>query len=243
MSARITIQSGIAAGTAHDVDRRVVRVGSDPQSDICLPSANIPAHALTLEFRDEGCRIYNRCRNNVYVGAHVVAPDEVAAWPETDILELDDEIELLLDLNPEDEPGVSMSYDEAFTEAPTPAAPESSKQTENRANGAKTVIQLAVTVVCLIGCVLLLVRDQTRKEPQSSGSSFEQVIDEAFAAEVSPALIKRLQHAEALRIRGRKDHADREFMRIRDDLVTVGPTDSSHKGILELTQSRLGASK
>ncbi|MEM7315246.1 MAG: FHA domain-containing protein, partial [Planctomycetota bacterium] len=80
MPAKITVQSGIAAGASHWIQQRVVRIGSDPTAEVCLPSANVPGHALTLEYKDGNYRVYNRCRDNVYVGTRVVEPNRVATW-------------------------------------------------------------------------------------------------------------------------------------------------------------------
>ena len=60
MSASVRIESGIAAGTNYWIDRPVLRMGSDPQCEISLPSAELSPHALTLEFRGGVYRAYNR---------------------------------------------------------------------------------------------------------------------------------------------------------------------------------------
>ena len=52
MSAGIRVDSGVSAGTKYWIDRAVLRIGSDPQCDICLPSTELEPHAVTLEFRD-----------------------------------------------------------------------------------------------------------------------------------------------------------------------------------------------
>ena len=49
MPAGIRVDSGISVGTTHWIERAVLRIGSDPQCDICLPSTELDAHALTLE--------------------------------------------------------------------------------------------------------------------------------------------------------------------------------------------------
>lgn len=239
MSARITIQSGIAAGSYHDVYQRVARVGSDPGSDICLPSANIPGHALTLEFREEGCRVYNRCRNNVYVGAQVLEPDQVAPWPETDILELADDIELLLDLAPETiVPAID--HDDEIVESQASTAAVGQPRATKASGSGRTLMQLGVTVACLVGCVLLLVRDQSRKEPRKSEISFGQVIADSLESDTPRSLIQRLQYAEAQRVRLRHEAATSEFEQIRDDLLSAGqPIGVTESAILALIQERL----
>jgi hypothetical protein len=151
MPARITIQSGVAAGTSHRINSRVARVGSDPQSDVCLPSADIPAHALTLEFQDSpelqdaSCLVYNRCRSRIYVGAQVVEPDQSVHWPETDILQMDQGIELLLDFDDSngtgtwanDESEYADGMDDSSTAEPISGL-EGSQENWNAANTVRT---------------------------------------------------------------------------------------------------------
>lgn len=227
MPAKITVQSGISAGTFHWIEQRVARIGSDPQSEICLPSANIPAHALTLEFRDDTCRVYNRCQNNVYVGTQVIAPDEVATWPETDILQLGDDSELLLDFADE-VPKSSNEFEFAeeaigdetagseFEQA-TDLANENSKQS----GGIKTVMQLAVTIACLAACAaMMLVKPSEGSTSTNNQLDFETVIDNARqSSTTSKELIQRLQFAEAAVVRNDNDAATDRFARLRDDLA------------------------
>jgi hypothetical protein len=246
MSARITIQSGIAAGTSHRLENRVARVGSDPQSDICLPTAEVPGHALTLEFRDDHCRVYNRCRDNVYIGAQVVGPDQVAEWPETDILQLGEDIELMLDFEDDNENHNvlnGLEYDEPVqsgdeaAQAPTVRSSSSSS--------AKTLLQLGVTVLCVIGCVLLLIRDKNRTAPKADAPDFAAVVLNGLKnPSVSSELIRRVQHAESQRIRGQEETARRQFVSIRDDLMPHFANNRTERTeelepIFKLVQSRL----
>lgn len=250
MNARITIQSGIACGTSHRINSRVARVGSDPKSDVCVPSAGIPSHALTLEFRDNSCLVYNRCRESVFVGAQVVEPEHVVEWPETDILQLGSDTELLLDFETEDSHSFPIEELDAVDSAETDdGVPHDSLEGENSSSNqkstSKTVLQLVVIVACLAGCVLLLVRDQNRKAGVKSGPGFSDVISAALTdTEISPNLLRRIQFAEAQRIRGREDEAMELFQRIRDDLlVQMGnfesTEDTPQRQLIQLVQDRL----
>src|SRR5262245_4069268 len=80
MSAIIHVQSGIAAGTNYWIDRPVLRIGSDPQCEICVPSAELAAHALTLEYRTGTYRVYNRGAEPISVGATSVARGSATEW-------------------------------------------------------------------------------------------------------------------------------------------------------------------
>jgi hypothetical protein len=250
MSARITIQSGIAAGTSHRIEGRVARIGSDPKSDVCLPTADVPGHALTLEFRGDGCLVYNRCQQNIYIGAQVVEPDDAVEWPETDILQLGPNIELLLDFEDSDTPCLDSADEyEIDPEETISAAPDSDpserKQGKASSTSTKTALQVGITILCLAGCALLLIRDQNRKSTPVSGPGFSEIISTAIATPgISSELIQRLQHAEAQRVRGRLDTAEEEYQSIRDDLVAELDEPCSASGelnseILRFIQTRL----
>lgn len=251
MFARITIQSGIAAGTSHVIQGRVARVGSDPDTDVCLPTADIPSHALTLEFRDEGCRVYNRCRNNVLIGSQLVQPDQIAAWSETDVLQLGNDTELLLDYEEETDTDEEIQDVPQWEQDPDnietgedPDQQDAGQAMKGNKGFASTVFQLVVTAVCLAGCVLLLVRDQNLKAGPDSGPGFTEIISTALVdTSVSPILVQRIQYAEAQRIRGRKEFAQKEFQSIRNDLPgseLVNQNGSrSQTQILRFLQTRL----
>ena len=96
MSAKIRIESGISAGTNYWVDRPVLRIGSDPQCEICLPSAELSPHALTLEFRGGTYRAYNRGTSAVTIGNATVQPGGVGAWAEDETAHLPGDLRLVL---------------------------------------------------------------------------------------------------------------------------------------------------
>lgn len=257
MPANITIQSGIAAGTSHRIDNRVARVGSDPQSDVCLPTADIPGHALTLEFRGESCLVYNRCRDRIYVGAQVVEPAQSVNWPETDILQLGQGIELILDF---DDAETNHTIDDFEDEhaanelangpmAESAAHLQNTEGLKNRSNTAKTVAQISVTVLCLVGCIFLLLRDQNRNSSSIEGPGFASVVSSGLEnPAVSRKMIQRIQHAEAHRVRGRSKDARKAFQFIRDDLVeetqsSNSDSDNPNSKLLRFVQSRLADAK
>lgn len=247
MYPRITIQSGISAGSTYRIERRVARIGSDPQSDVCLPTTDIPSHALTLEFRDESCLVYNRCRSQVVIGAQIVAPEQSAVWPETDILQLDGGIELLLDFDDEPVTPSMIDYDvDEAVEADDSDRGESGDLPVATAakNSSKTVVQLAVTALCIVGCVLLLLRDQNRSKPTVQISLQEVVDANVGDSTQNHQLVQRVQFAESQRVRGRAKAATKEFQFIRDDLVgsqaeSGGEAAEFQSKVLMFVQSRL----
>ncbi len=236
MPAKITIQSGISAGSSHWLDSRVVRIGSDPTADVCLPSADVASHALTLEYRDGHYRIYNRSGCNVFMGTHVVAPDDVATWVDTDILQLGDEIQLVLDVGedpaPTGQPRNRGGDDVASQEEPAISTRNSvSARHRNGSVPAAGVdvaskssrfgIQLGVILACVVGSILLLARHQLQARPDAQPPpQFAEVIQTALASPTtSRELVARLQFAEAAVVRGDKQAAVERFERLRDDLL------------------------
>src|SRR6478735_2232309 len=104
MSAKIRIESGISAGTSYWIDRPVLRIGSDPQCEFCLPSAELSPHTLTLEFRGGAYRVYNRGTSAVSIGRAVVQPGGAAAWEEGDTAQLPGGLQLVLEVDGDPRP-------------------------------------------------------------------------------------------------------------------------------------------
>ena len=256
MPAKVTIQSGISAGTSHWIEKPVARIGSDPQSDVCLPSADVPSHALTLEFRDGQYRIYNRCNANVLVGNQVVEPGHATGWSDSETLLLNADIALLLELDADPTPmsmaSVSVpayatdeeedAYETSEAELNYPDAPNQASS-----DSSKFMLQLAVTVMCVLGCVALLARESLKdaSTDQREAPSFAGVVRTASDAKTAPELIQRLQYAESAAIRGNRKSARTRFGELRDDLVPLRDTfvtenRDSELAILDFVEYRLG---
>ncbi len=116
MSANIRVESGISAGTKVWIDRPVLRIGSDPQCDVCLLSAELAPHAITLEFRDGNYRAYNRSQSPVNIGSTVVQPGANAVWQADDTLQLPGDLRLALEIDgdPRPAPRPDSQYDDGF---------------------------------------------------------------------------------------------------------------------------------
>ena len=252
MPAKLTIQSGISAGTSHWIERPVIRVGSHPQSDVCLPSADVPSQALTVEYRDGRYRVYNRCDSDIFVGTQPVPSGSVADWPDTDILQLTDEVSLVLDV--EDDPTpmpMKMAAEYAYDDEDESDIESGfdTGLTESVASGdqSKTLLQIGVIVMCLLAGVGLLARDSMRKGSQRQDPpSFAKVVRGAVASkETSPELLQRLQYAESAAVRGNKSTARERFGALRDDLVPqkdsfIASNREPELAILDFVEYRLG---
>ena len=81
MRLKITVTTGLTAGTNYPIEKNVVRIGAGSQCDICLPVSDLEPHAATVEFRNGESVLYNRCRRPIRIGSTEVAPGERANWP------------------------------------------------------------------------------------------------------------------------------------------------------------------
>jgi len=253
MPAKIVVQSGISAGAAHWIEKAVVRVGSAPRSEICIPSATVQQHALTVEFRDGSYRVYNRTPANIAVGSQVVLPGKAVVWHDSIALQLNDEIQLLLECDADPtpvpmraaEPFAAMN-DAEFTADPEPEIAAVPQETSPKDNSS-FMLQLAVTVLCILGCIGLLAREsmkgQTadRREPPS----FAAVVRNANETTTASELVQRLQYAEAAVVRGNRKSARTRFGKLRDDLIPlkeqfVANERTAELAILDFVEYRLG---
>lgn len=258
MPAKITVQSGISAGTTHWIERPVIRIGSDPQSDVCLPSADVAAHALTLEYRDGQYRVYNRCRSNVFVGMRSVETGKAVTWADTDLLQLNDDIELVLDVE-EDPTPRPMRPDDVYENEeednfPGEVTDRSTlsqvaiKSDSAKEDSSKFLIQLAVTILCFAGCAGLLAREALKAEDAGGFVKppiFTEVVRDANSSNTSPELVQRLQFAESAAIRGNEKSARERYSSLRDDLLQLRNTFLSESrnpelAILDFVEYRLG---
>lgn len=246
MNARIVVQSGISAGAAHWIEKNVVRIGSDTASDMVIPSTALEAHALTVECRQSGYQAYNRGQQPIFVGGQLVQPGAHAKWSDTDLLELADGVTLALELDieptqPASRASATGSVDHRSATQHVPS--ELTKATSANATSAtpsKYALQLGVIGVCVLGCVLLLVRDQLRGEEASAARApkFDTVIRSLLDSESSFAdnLVERLQVAEAAFVRDQREMARQHYRRLRDSVTLADTTDESSMLARQLTE-------
>ena len=104
---------------------------------------------------------------------------------------------------------------------------------------------MGITLACVIGCVLLLMRDAKRAAAPDRAPAFAAIVSEAIeAGDTSPELLRRLQFAESLYVRGEQDAARVRFAALRDDLMAIrarldAENRESELAILSLLESRL----
>lgn len=225
MSASVRIESGIAAGTSYWIDRPVLRVGSDPQCEISVPSADLPAHALTLEFRGGAYKAYNRTSTPIFLGSTSVQPGAAGAWSDGDVLTLPGDVRLLLafDGDPRPSPRPDLRMDDGFDgdrqtaagEAPKAATPEEAQKAKS-----KTLMQMIIIGVCLAGGGLLLMNSGDTETTAEDRPSFAQIVETSLKKDANiRTLVQKLQYAESFIVRGNDEVARTQFSELRDQLT------------------------
>lgn len=224
MSAHIRVESGISAGTSYWIDKPVLRVGSDPQCEICLPSADLAAHALTVEFRDGRYRTYNRGTSAVVVGSTTVPPGGVADLPADQSVQLPGDLRLVLQVNgdprPCPRPSNSNRDDDSDFEIED-VSPDVADADATAKKPSKTVMQLAIIGFCVLGGAAFLAMPESEAAVETQEiPTFEMLVDESLAIG-APARdrLQRLQHAESALVRGHYDLAKARFSTLRTQLV------------------------
>jgi hypothetical protein len=231
MSASIRVETGISAGTMYWIDRPVLRIGSDPGCEICLPTADVAPHALTLEFRDGNYRAYNRSSEPIRIGAAVVQQGATAVWGGDQAVQLPGDLRLVLqvDGDPRPSPRVDSRRDDGFVLQDggllAPGGPEAAAEATAKKKSSSTMVQLAIIGACILGmAVFLSMRGGGGGTAQSNEQrvSFDQIVATALQADkddAARALLPRLQFAQAALVRGHRELARLRFLKLRDQLI------------------------
>ena len=123
-----------------------------------------------------------------------------------------------------------------------PASVQAEKRQASTSGSAKTMVQLGVTLLCILGCVLLLVRDANRKAPKTDAPDLASIVSSGLEnPKVANELVHRVQHAEQQRIRGQEEASRSEFLSIRNDLMVSGQASAEEDldPIVAFVQARL----
>jgi hypothetical protein len=255
MPASVHVESGISAGTKYWIDRAVLRIGSDPQCDICLPSAELAPHALTLEFRDGNYRAYNRSASPVSVGASLVQPGASAIWRADETIQLPGNVRVALEIDgdPRPTPRPESREDDGFGDEtatlPMGAAAADAATAEAAAKKSKSsLIQMAIIGVCVLAMAgLLMMKNGGGKETAAADRpTFNELVQASLTKdEAHRAIIRRLQYAQAAIVRGNIKLAHQRFAKLRDQLVShvdslSGDAKKDAEQVLSYVEYRLG---
>jgi hypothetical protein len=227
MSANIRIESGIAAGTNYWIDRPVLRIGSDPTCEICLPTAELPPHALTLEFRNGVYKAYNRSSSPLTLGSAAIQPGAAGAWDDGDMLILpgDQRLVLAIDGDPRPCPRPERQANDGFAdETSAPAGDESAAAAEVATKAkSKNLMQMATIALCVVGGGGLLLLNNSgglSPAPAADRPTFDSIVNDSLKKDATiRALVQKMQYAQSFVVRGNTDAAKEYFGQLRDQLL------------------------
>lgn len=251
MSASVRIESGIAAGTSYWIDRPVLRVGSDPNCEISLPSADLAPHALTLEFRSGAYRGYNRGGEAVMLGGAMLQPGASGVWNDGDTLTLPGNVRLVLafDGDPRPCPRPDARMNDGFDDDQVDDAVAAATATPEGAKKAKSnsLMQLAVIGLCVVGIGgLLLLNNSTSEAPVANRPTFDEIVKASLKqGGEAKVRVQKLQYAVAFLVRGDTETAQAQFSALRDQLIREKDswTEAERKDAqdtLDYVESKLG---
>ncbi|NND98963.1 MAG: hypothetical protein HKN47_16725 [Pirellulaceae bacterium] len=232
MSARICFLVNGASNKDVWIEKPVIRIGSHPDNDICIPSPDLAEHALTLEYRQGNYNIYNRTDGVLDVGAQSIASGAAGLWSDQGELRLQDGTVLRLELFDNGAPAprpktidVSDTFQNADTEGGHSPQVETAEKTDDGSR-AQTILQLAVIAGCFLVTAVIVVSqfvDFGSGDKSQSVDVRKLSTDLASAAAESNTdslvvLQRLLQDAEFARLRGDQESAIESYALLRSIL-------------------------
>ena len=230
MPAIIRILSGPGSGREHWIDSPVMRIGSHPESDFCLPSPQIAQHAITLEFRNKQYVVLNRSEQAFRIGKRTIEKGAKDTWANSEQLEFPGVAMLTLYIDRDPAPCPKPKGNEPSS---VPIPDETGEVVDESIEIAtlptkssfsrKEMLQLAVTIACCVGVVAILAfkampqKIDAKVENKVSLSDVLEDSRDPMAAEDKSyqVLIDELKVAGVLRSKGDKEGAVTKLQNIR----------------------------
>jgi hypothetical protein len=175
MSARIQVTGGMAHAAEYRIQGEVVRIGSDPASEVVVPEA--PRHWLVLQFRDGEFLIHDRAKEPFLLGNRVVpAGSPPIVWPAREPVRVRN-VALHLYCDDGAAPGPLSSAEKSELSAEEMLAPSAG---EDRRRAGVSAGQVAILLACglLIGLMLLDLASSSAPRPQPQ---FDELIERLSA--------------------------------------------------------------
>jgi hypothetical protein len=252
MPTEVVVLSGMGAGTKFPVEKHVTRIGSATQMDFVVPNLELPRHALTLEYRDGQYHVFNRLPQPVKLEGNDIPPQGSAVWPSHKPLELPGNMALELQSTGDPapsrvDPRIGLPLPEGDATDAGGEEDEEVARSEKKTDS-KTIFQLAVIAVCIVGCGLLIAyKNMEPPEAETAELPERSEIVQACleSPNVSPEIVQSLQYAELAMVRGDKEKARERFDRLRDVLLwnretTETSPDRVEDQLLAYVVARLG---
>jgi len=229
MPANIRIITGVGSGREHWIERAVTRIGSHPDCDLCLPSPDLAAHAVTIEFRNRAYVIHNRSERSIQVGQRSIEKQSQSVWAAGEKLVFPEvaELMLLVDRDPLPSPKPIVTETDP---APLEQSDEEEVQVQEQPSVAKgglspkEIVQLAITIACVLGIIAIIVYKmfpQDSREPsvrivklsEVLGDRIKNTTDKGYAA-----MVDEVQEASVLKSKGDIAEATKKLTRVRTQL-------------------------
>jgi hypothetical protein len=226
MSARILVTSGITAGHRHWIDQAVLRIGSDSACAIVVPSLELAGHAATLEYRNGQYFVHNKSSIAHQIDRRPLPPNSSSVWAPGQGWSLAPDVVLVLEVEGDPAPSLPPNTEvvtdiDAVTPGTGGAAGNSSTAATAEASGksSSNAVQIGIIVLCVLGCVFLLLRDKMpgKGEKKRNLPTFSQLVEEN--RETMPEEVRMLQFARSLVVRNRADEARDWYRKLRDRLL------------------------
>ena len=228
MSASIRIESGIAAGTNYWIDRPVLRVGSDPQCEICLPTADLAPHALTLGVpRRNVPRVQPRVVAD-RPGRDALQPGAAGVWDDGDMLVLPGDVRLVLafDGDPASVPSPGNAIGR-WLRRRTRYAPTGRRRLPDSRSCEESEVEIAAAVghhwhLCRRHRAAAAPEPQRwlRSDARANRPSFDAIVVTSLKkGDNIRALVQKLQFAQSFIVRGHNEYAKLCFADLRDQLI------------------------
>ena len=224
MSAHISIETGISAGTTYWIDRPVLRVGSDPQCDICLPSTDLAPHSLTVEYRDGRYRVYNRCPSAISLGGISIPAGGAGELVPDRTISLPGELKLVLKVDGDPRPSprpAERDFDSELNSIADNSKADSEIESQSVKKSSKTLVQSAVIGFCVLGgAAFLSMGGGDAPVASKQIPSFDELVAESLSrGDSARDRLQRLQYAQAALVRGHSRLARERFKSFRSQLV------------------------
>jgi hypothetical protein len=230
MAAKLVVVSGKQPGAEYWIESEVLRIGSEPPCEIRLPDSGVPAHAATLEFRDDGYAVYNRSDGPLSLDHRPLAPRAAAArWPAGKDLYLSDELALRLVIEGDPTPAkraapraaTALEEEAAAQEGEAAALTAEEEAKKNKNLQAVLVLVLAALAIAVLLVVSQSSTDDKKTEVVPPGKQMADVVaklraDKSAAAADSERYCDVLQTARVAELRGDKKLARDQYQRLYD---------------------------
>lgn len=234
MPAIIRILAGPGSGREHWIDSPVMRIGSHPDCELCLPSPEIPPHACTLEFRNKQYVLLNRSQQPFRIGNRTIEKQSKDVWSSGEQLEILGLSALTLHLDKDPTP-CPKPVNVEKREKPSPqdllqdreeGQSESNVSNSKPGFSTKEMVQLAVTIACCLGIVAIIAlksmpqkaEDKIKDEIRLSDVFKDKNSAESKDDSIYQSLFVDLQEAGVMRSKGNLSAANLKLTKIRDAL-------------------------